>query len=161
MPKRSAGILLFRKGREGVEVLLAHPGGPYWANKDKGVWSIPKGEFGDGEDAQAAAKRELEEETGALVSSPLVELGTFRQPGGKLVFAWAAEADFDPNQLKSNCCRVEWPPKSGRLIEVPEVERVAWFSFEEGLSKATKGQVPIIRALFDRLAAANARTDLA
>ena len=147
MPKRSAGILLFRKSNERLEVLLAHPGGPFWVNKDKGAWSIPKGEFDDAEDAQAAARREFWEETGAVVSGPLLELGTHRQPSGKLVYAWAIEGDFDPNQLKSNSCRVEWPPKSGRWIEIPEVDRVAWFPLEEALEKATKGQVPIIRAL--------------
>lgn len=153
MPKRSAGILLFREGRDGVEVLLAHPGGPFWASRDKGAWSIPKGEYDEIEDAQTAAKRELFEETGAVVSGRLIELGTFRQPSGKLVSAFAAEGDFDPNNLKSNKCQVEWPPKSGRFIDIPEIDRAAWFSLDEALTRITRGQVPIIRALEGRLAA--------
>ena len=155
MPKRSAGILLYRKGREGLQVLLAHPGGPFWTNRDKGAWSIPKGEFDETEDAQAAARRELLEETGIVVSVPLMELGTYRQPSGKRVSAWALEDDFDPSKLKSNNCQVEWPPKSGRFIEVPEIDRVAWFSLEEALAKVTRGQVPILRALAEALAPAN------
>jgi len=155
MPKRSAGILLFRQSRRGLEVLLAHPGGPFWMSKDEGAWSIPKGEVDETEDAQAAARRELLEETGIVVSGPLMELGTYRQPSGKRVSAWAVEDDFDPSKLKSNSCRVEWPPKSGRSIEVPEIDRVAWFSFEEALTKVTRGQVPILRALAAALAPAN------
>lgn len=154
MVKRSAGVLLFRKSRDGLEVLLVHPGGPFWKNKDEGAWSIPKGELEETEDAQAAARRELWEETGIVVAGPLMELGTFRQPSGKLVSAWAVEGDFDPNQLKSNSCWVEWPPKSGRSIEVPEVDRVAWFSLDEAMAKLTRGQVPIIRALAESLASA-------
>jgi predicted NUDIX family NTP pyrophosphohydrolase len=150
-PKRSAGVLLFRKCRRGVEVLLAHPGGPFWARKDLGAWTIPKGEYDEREDAQTAARRELWEETGIIASGPLMALGTHRQPGGKVVSAWAAEAEFDPNDLKCNACHVEWPPKSGRYIEVPEIDRAAWFSFAEALAKITRGQVPILRALAEKL----------
>ena len=155
MPKRSAGILLYRKSRKGVEVLLAHPGGPFWVTRDNGAWSIPKGEFDETEDAQAAARRELREETGIVVLGPLMELGTYRQPSGKRVSAWAVEDDFDPSKLKSNHCQVEWPPKSGRFIEVPEIDRVAWFSLQEALTKVTRGQIPILRALVEALAPAN------
>ena len=151
MTKRSAGILLFRKSHDGVELLLAHPGGPFWASKDAGVWSIPKGEYDETEDAQTAARREMWEETGIVVSGQLIELGTYRQPSGKLVSAWATEGDFDPRDLKSNNCQVEWPPKSGRLIDVPEIDRAAWFSVEEALTKITKGQIPIVQALAKKL----------
>lgn len=153
MPKRSAGILLFRKSGDGVEVLLAHPGGPFWAHKDAGVWSIPKGEYEANEDAAAAARREFWEETGAVVSGPLIDLGVYKQPGGKLVSAWAVEGDFDPKNLKSNYCQVEWPPKSGRLIDIPEVDRAAWFSLAEALGRITKGQAPILRAFAEKLGA--------
>jgi len=151
MTKRSAGILLFRKSHDGVELLLAHPGGPFWASKDAGAWSIPKGEYDETEDAETAARREMWEETGVVVSGQLIELGTYRQPSGKLVSAWATEGDFDPRDLKSNNCQVEWPPKSGRLIDVPEVDRAAWFSIEEALTKITKGQLPIVQALATKL----------
>ena len=159
MPKRSAGVLLYRKTSEGLEVLLAHPGGPFWMSRDKGAWSIPKGEFDETEDAQAAARRELLEETGIVVSGPLMELGTYRQPSGKRVSAWAVENDFDPSKLRSNSCEVEWPPKSGRSIEVPEIDRVAWFSLEEALAKVTRGQVPILRALAEALVSANGNAE--
>jgi len=159
MAKRSAGILLYRKSREDLQVLLAHPGGPYWMKRDKGAWSIPKGEFDETEDALAAARRELLEETGIVVSGPLMELGTYRQPSGKRVSAWAVEDDFDPGKLKSNSCEVEWPPKSGRFIEVPEVDRVAWFSLEEALAKVTRGQIPILRALAEALSSENGNAE--
>jgi len=147
MRKRSAGILLFRKPHDCVEVLLVHPGGPFWAKKDEGVWSIPKGEYGETEDAWSAAKRELWEETGIVVSGEPTELGTYKQPSGKLVSAWAIEGDFDPRNLKSNNCRIEWPPRSGRHMDIPEIDRAAWFSVDDALTKITKGQVPIVRAL--------------
>jgi len=151
--KRSAGILLFRKSHGGVELLLAHPGGPFWAGKDEGAWSIPKGEYDGSEDAQIAARRELAEETGIVVSGQLIELGTYKQPSGKLVSAWAIEGDFDPRDLKSNNCRVEWPPRSGRIMDVPEVDRAAWFSIDDALKKITKGQLPIVQALAKKLVA--------
>jgi predicted NUDIX family NTP pyrophosphohydrolase len=156
MPKRSAGVLLFRKSGDGLEALLVHPGDPYWAKRDTGVWSIPKGEYDEREDAETAARRELREETGIAVSGPLLALGTFRQPSGKLVTAFAARGAFDPADLKSDTCRLEWPPKSGRLIEIPEVDRAAWFRLEEALTKITKGQAPIIAALERKLAASAA-----
>ena len=153
MAKRSAGILLFRKSHGGVQLLLAHPGGPFWAGKDEGVWSIPKGEYDETEDAQTAARRELWEEAGIVISGELIELGTYKQPSGKLVSAWAIEGDFDPRNLKSNNCRVEWPPKSGQLIDVPEIDRTAWFSIDDALKKITKGQIPIVQALAKKLVA--------
>jgi len=154
MPKRSAGILLFRKSLDNVEVLLVHPGGPFWANRNKSAWSIPKGEYDEREeDAQAAAKRELLEETGIVVSGRLIALGTYKQPSGKLVSAWAAEGEFDPRNLKSNSCRVEWPPKSGRFVDVPEADDAAWFSFDEAQAMIAKGQVPILHALKAKLVA--------
>jgi predicted NUDIX family NTP pyrophosphohydrolase len=154
MIKRSAGVLLFRHGRDGLEVLLAHPGGPFWSRRDEGAWSIPKGEYDERtEDAKTAARRELQEETGLAVTGELMELGWFRQPSGKLVCAFAAEGDFDPKDLKSNQCSVEWPPKSGRFLEVPEVDRVQWFSVAEAARKITKGQAPILDALTKELRA--------
>jgi predicted NUDIX family NTP pyrophosphohydrolase len=151
MPKHSAGVLLFRRGRQGVEVLLAHPGGPFWARKDMGAWSIPKGEIGAGEDAEAAARREFEEETGFALSGELTPLGAFVQPSGKIVTAFALEADVDPARLRSNECRIEWPPGSGRLVEIPEVDRLEWFALATSLTKIAKGQRPIVEALAARL----------
>ena len=151
MVKQSAGILLFRKFDDEAQFLLAHPGGPFWAKKDAGAWSIPKGLCDECEDALAAAKRELKEETGIVATGGFLELGTFKQPGGKTILAWATEMDFDPANLRSNMFSMEWPPKSGRKTEFPEVDRAAWFSFEEALKKITKGQVPIVMALANRL----------
>jgi predicted NUDIX family NTP pyrophosphohydrolase len=128
MPKRSAGILMFRRRGQEVEVLLMHPGGPFWAKKDLGAWSIPKGEYSEGEDALAAAKREFEEETGARPQGDFVALGEVVQAGRKIVTAWGLEGDFDPATLTSNRFELEWPPKSGRKASFPEVDRAQWFS---------------------------------
>jgi predicted NUDIX family NTP pyrophosphohydrolase len=147
MAKTSAGILLFRRGPAGVEVMLVHPGGPFWAKKDAGSWSIPKGLAGEGEDLLAAAKREFREETGMSVKGEFLVLGAHKQPGGKTIVAWALEGDFDPATLKSNMFAIEWPPRSGRMAEFPEVDRAAWYSIDEALEKASKGQTPIIAAL--------------
>jgi predicted NUDIX family NTP pyrophosphohydrolase len=147
MPKLSAGILLFRKRPAGVEVMLVHPGGPFWARKDDGVWSIPKGLVDEGEDLLAAAKREFLQETGMAVDGEFLDLGTHKQPGGKKIAAWACEGDFDPASLKSNTFSLEWPPRSGRLAEFPEVDRAAWCSIDDALEKINKGQKPIIAAL--------------
>jgi predicted NUDIX family NTP pyrophosphohydrolase len=152
MPKRSAGVLLFRKGGDGVEVLLVHPGGPFWAHRDAGAWSIPKGEYEESEDAKTAARREFWEETGAVVSGPLYDFGVHKQQSGKLVSAFGAEGDFDPEKLTSNRCRVEWPPRSGRVVDIPEVDRAAWFSLEEARRKITWGQIAILRNLEEQLA---------
>jgi predicted NUDIX family NTP pyrophosphohydrolase len=148
MAKQSAGLLLFRK-RDGIEVLLVHPGGPFWAKKDEGAWSIPKGELGEGEDPLAAARREFEEELGAAVSGEFLSLGSIKQPGGKRVHAWAVLGEFDPALVKSNTCRMEWPPKSGREAEFPEVDRAQWFDFESARRKILRGQVELIERLVE------------
>jgi predicted NUDIX family NTP pyrophosphohydrolase len=155
--KHSAGILLFRRGSEGVEVLLAHPGGPFWKRRDLGAWSIPKGEYDRGtESASDAARRELREETGIVAEGELLELGSFAQPSGKLVSAFALERDFDPAELQSNLCRIEWPPRSGRFAEIPEVDRVQWFGIDEALTKIVKGQAALLRALIEKIGAREA-----
>ena len=147
MPQRSAGILLFRRRRGAIEVLLAHPGGPFWAKKDEGAWSIPKGVYEPGEDGLAAAKREFAEETGAQTEGEAVALGAFRQSSAKTVDVWAIEGEFDPARLKSNTFTLEWPPRSGRRREVPEIDRVQWFALDEASRKMLKGQRPILQAL--------------
>jgi predicted NUDIX family NTP pyrophosphohydrolase len=149
--KTSAGILLFRRRPEGLQVLLVHPGGPFWAKKDAGAWSIPKGLADEGEDLLAAAKREFLEETGMAVEGEFLDLGAHQQPGGKTIFAWALEGDFDPASLTSNAFSIEWPPHSGRMAQFPEVDRAAWYSIDEALKKVNKGQTPIIAALVERL----------
>jgi predicted NUDIX family NTP pyrophosphohydrolase len=148
VPRRSAGILLHRRGGDGLEVLLVHPGGPFWASKDAGAWSIPKGEHDDGEDAQACALREFAEETGSAPEpGELTDLGTVRQKSGKLVRAWALEGDLDPATIRSNTFVAEWPPRSGRLQEFPEVDRAAWFSLDEARERINPAQA----AFLDRL----------
>jgi predicted NUDIX family NTP pyrophosphohydrolase len=149
--RRSAGILLHRQGADGLEVLLVHPGGPFWTKKDLGAWSIPKGEYEDGDDPLAAALREFEEETGTrLQASDPVELGTVVQRGGKQVTAWALAGDLDPASVRSNTFTMEWPPRSGRQAEFPEVDRAEWF----GLDEAREKLVPAQAELVDRLATA-------
>ncbi len=157
MPKTSAGVLLYRKRPGGVQVLLVHPGGPFWAKKDHGAWSIPKGLADEGEDLAAAARREFFEETGALVPGECIDLGTHKQPGGKTVVAFACEGEFDPAALKSNMFAIEWPPRSGKTAEFPEVDRAAWYSIDDALQKVTKGQKPIITALAGKLGARPAK----
>ncbi len=158
MPKRSAGILLYRRGEGGTEVLLVHPGGPFWAKKDAGSWSIPKGEIADDEDAFAAAKREFAEETGFALrpDAEAIALGPFRQSSAKTVEVWAIEGDADPAKLVSNTFALEWPPRSGRYLDVPEVDRAAWFALPEAEKRLVKGQAPIIEALRARLRATSA-----
>src|SRR4051794_31430404 len=146
MPSKSAGIIAYRK-RGGIEVLLVHPGGPFWTNKDLGSWSIPKGEYADEEDPLAVAKREFLEETGFQVEGEFRELNMIKQPGGKRVRAWAVEGDCDAAATVSNCFSMEWPPKSGRMAEFPEVDRAAWFGVEEAREKILKGQLPLIDQL--------------
>lgn len=147
MSKQSAGLLLFRKTDAGVEVLLVHPGGPFWAKKDDGAWSIPKGEFTGDEQPLAAARREFQEETGAVPAGDFIPLEPVRQPGGKLVLAWALRFDFDPAMLKSNMFSMEWPPQSGQQREFPEVDRAAWFPVEAARRKILKGQAPLLDQL--------------
>jgi predicted NUDIX family NTP pyrophosphohydrolase len=147
-PNLSAGILAYRRGTRGLEVLLVHPGGPYWRNKDVGAWSIPKGEIGPSEDPEQAARREFSEELGPAASvGPLQALGEIRQRGGKRVIAFCAEADFDPASLSSNTFEIEWPPRSGGLQAFPEVDRAEWFDLEVARSKILSGQVELIDRL--------------
>jgi predicted NUDIX family NTP pyrophosphohydrolase len=151
MTKISAGILLFRRRPDGVQVLLVHPGGPFWVNKDHGAWSMPKGVAEPGEDVLAAAKREFLEETGLKVEGEFVELGTHKQNSGKTIVAWGHEGDFDAKQLRSNSFAMQWPPRSGRMAEFPEVDKAEWFPLDEALVKVSKGQAGIVRALADKL----------
>jgi predicted NUDIX family NTP pyrophosphohydrolase len=150
--KASAGILLYRRAGAGIEVLLAHPGGPYFAGRDQGAWTIPKGEIEAGEVADAVARREFEEETGHPVpDGSLVELGTIRQKGGKIVTAWAVEGDLDPATARSNTFPLEWPPRSRRFVETPEIDRVEWFAPEEARRRIKDTQVPFIDRLLGAL----------
>lgn len=153
MGKQSAGLLLYRHGTRGMEVLLVHPGGPFYRNKDLGVWSIPKGEYESTEDAAAAALREFAEETGttpATTLPDLLPLGSVTQRSGKVVSVWAATGEFDPSRLNSNTFSIEWPPKSGKTGTFPEVDRAAWFDFETAKTKLLPAQAEFV----DRLAAA-------
>ncbi|CCD95186.1 conserved hypothetical protein [Bradyrhizobium sp. ORS 375] len=149
MPARSAGVLAFRRRGGGLEVLLVHPGGPFWRNKDAGAWSIPKGEFNAGEAAEAVARREFAEELGTVLTAPLLPLGEIRQRGGKVVEAFAAETDLDADAITSNEFDLEWPPRSGRLQRFPEVDRAAWFDLPEARARINPAQA----ALLDRLVA--------
>jgi len=152
--KRSAGILLFRRQGGEVEFLLVHPGGPFWARKDAGAWSIPKGQIEDEEEPRACAIRELEEELGEapeLDPAQLIELGSIRQKAGKTVEAWAAEADFDPASLASNTFAMEWPPRSGNQQEFPEVDRAEWFGPEAAHEKILPAQGELLDRLLERL----------
>ena len=151
MPKRSAGLILYRRRTSGIEVFLVHPGGPFWAKKDLASWSIPKGEYAEGEDPIAAAKREFHEETGFSADGSFTSLGELKQPGGKIVSAWGMEGDCDPAQLRSNTFQLEWPPRSGRKIEVPEVDRGEWFSIAEARTKLLSGQLAFLDALLAKL----------
>jgi len=149
--KKSAGLLLFREASGRLEVLLVHPGGPFWANKDEGAWSIPKGEFDEDEDPLEAAKREFREETGFTPDGEMIPLEPIRQPSGKLVYAWATKCDVDPAGLKSNTFPLEWPPKSGRYREFPEIDRAAWFTVEAAGRKILKGQAAFLGQLLEKL----------
>jgi predicted NUDIX family NTP pyrophosphohydrolase len=151
MPKRSAGILMFRQTDRGTEVLLVHPGGPFWRNKDSGAWSIPKGEYGGAEEAESVARREFLEETGAPATARLQPLGTLRQPSGKIVSGFAMEGDFDVDALQSNSFELEWPPHSGRTQSFPEVDRARWFTVEEARIAILPGQAPFLSELLQLL----------
>lgn len=148
---KSAGILLYRgKGKE-REYFLVHPGGPFWKNKDIGAWSVPKGEFEEGEEPLKAARREFEEETGVSVNGNFIELKPVRQKSGKMVYAWALEGDLDHLIIQSNTIKIEWPPRSGKSIEIPEVDRGGWFNYETAKEKMIPGQVPILEELHQLL----------
>lgn len=153
MPKKTAGLLVYRRTGRAPEILLVHPGGPFWAKKDLGAWSIPKGELDDGEDGLAAARREFAEETGLELTGAGAyrALAPVKQPGGKVVHAWAVEADCDATLARSNLFSMEWPPRSGRLQEFPECDRAEWFSWREALERILKGQRPILEQLLDQL----------
>ncbi|PBC11471.1 NUDIX domain-containing protein [Mesorhizobium sp. WSM3859] len=150
MPQRSAGLLIHRHIGGVFEFLLVHPGGPFWARKDEGAWSIPKGLIADGEDELKAAKREAEEELGVAIDGDFRPLGSYRQPGGKIVVAWSVEADVDTNAIKSTMFTMEWPPKSGKMKAFPEVDRAGWFSLPEAGLKILKGQRPMLDDFLER-----------
>jgi predicted NUDIX family NTP pyrophosphohydrolase len=152
MNKRSAGLVLYRRVDSGIEVLLVHPGGPFWEKKDVRGWSIPKGEFAEGEDPLTVALREFEEETGFPVEGPFEALAPLEQPSRKCVYAWAVEGDCDPSQMRSNTFTMEWPPKSGQRQEFPEVDRCGWFPLSVAKEKLHAGQVGFIDQLADLLA---------
>jgi predicted NUDIX family NTP pyrophosphohydrolase len=153
MPKMSAAILPYRLTEGRLEVFLVHPGGPFWAGRDLGAWSLAKGEFESPEDPRDAAKREFMEETGFEVIGDLVRLEPRKQPGGKLIYAWAIEASYDPRELRSNTFTLEWPRGSGTQREFPEVDRAAWFDIDEARRRLLPGQVPFIEELATRVAA--------
>ena len=148
MPRKSAGLLLYRVVGVGVEILLVHPGGPFWSNRDDGAWTIPKGEFSENEEPLAAAKREFEEELGAgAPPGDYIELKPIKQKNGKIVHAWAVNGDFDPATLKSNTFAMEWPPKSGRMQSFPEVDRAQWFAADLARQKMLFGQPALVDEL--------------
>jgi predicted NUDIX family NTP pyrophosphohydrolase len=152
--KRSAGILLYRLLAEGPQLLLVHPGGPYWAKRDEGAWTIPKGEYEEGESPRECALRELGEELGAAPAidpASLIDLGSVRQKAGKVVEAWAAEGEFDPADLRSNTFAIEWPPRSGNQREFPEVDRAEWFEPERARTKILPAQAELIDRLLEHL----------
>jgi predicted NUDIX family NTP pyrophosphohydrolase len=153
VPKVSAGLLVYRRTDAGLEVLLVHPGGPFWAKKDDGAWSLPKGEHERSEDPLAVAHREFEEEIGQPPpEGASVWLGELRQPSGKIVSAWTVEGDLDVSEVHSNTFEMEWPPRSGRIREVPEVDRAGWFGLHEARRKLLRGQVGFLDRLEEQLA---------
>lgn len=151
--KRSAGLLLYRRTQGTIEVFLGHPGGPYEARKDDGVWSIPKGEIGEEEPPLEAAKREFQEETGFILDGRYVPLDPVRQSSGKIVHAWMVEGDVDAAAMKSNTFSLEWPPGSGLMQHFPELDRAGWFSLEVARRKILKGQIPLLDQLAERIKA--------
>jgi predicted NUDIX family NTP pyrophosphohydrolase len=151
MAKQTAGILVYRRRPNGLEVFLAHPGGPYWAKKDFGAWSIPKGEFLDPEAPIDAAKREFAEEIGQTIEGEFLALTPRKPPGGKTIHAFAVEGDVDATKVESNLFEMEWPPRSGKMQSFPEVDRGAWFGIEEARERLLKGQLPILEELVERL----------
>ena len=157
----SAGLLMYRLRGQEVQLFLVHPGGPYFARKDQGAWTIPKGEYGPEEEPLAAARREFQEETGFTPGTAFLELGSIRQAGGKLVTAWAFAGDCDPSALVSNTCMIEWPPRSGRQLAIPEVDRGAWFSLPEARLSIKSTQVPFLDRLLSALETEPGPTEVA
>jgi predicted NUDIX family NTP pyrophosphohydrolase len=147
MPSKSAGVVAFRSKHGRLEVLLVHPGGPYWRNKDLGAWSIPKGEYGPDEHAEQVARREFQEELGVELTQDIALLGEIRQRGGKIVTAFAVELDIDVANIRSNNCEIEWPPRSGRQQTFPEVDRAAWFDLASARARINAGQKPLLDRL--------------
>jgi predicted NUDIX family NTP pyrophosphohydrolase len=145
--KRSAGLIMYRKLKGEIEVFLVHPGGPFWVNKDRGAWTLPKGEYFEEEEPLVAAQREFQEETGFVPQGPFLELGSIRQRSGKIVSAWAFEGDCVPDALISNTCEIEWPPHSGRRLEIPEIDRGRWFSMNEASEYMREEQRELLRRL--------------
>jgi predicted NUDIX family NTP pyrophosphohydrolase len=151
MRKMSAGLLMFRRRKAEVEFFLVHPGGPFWSRKDLGAWSIPKGEYGEAEKPLEAAKREFEEETGIVPGGNFIALDEIKQPSGKVVTAWAFEGDCSPCQVRSNTFSIEWPPKSGKMQEFPEVDRADWFSLQAARQRILKGQLGFLERCMARM----------
>ena len=155
MPKQSAGILLYRIASERVEVLLVHPGGPFWTKKDDGAWSIPKGEFTDGEEPLEAAKREFTEETSFPIDGMFTPLNPVKQPGGKTVYAWAVEGDIDASAVRSNTFSIEWPKGSAKTKSFPEIDKADWFDLDTAKIKILKGQLGLLEQLARNLSQRN------
>lgn len=151
MRRVSAGLLMFKRSDSRVDVFLVHPGGPFWQKKDQGSWSIPKGEYTEGEDPLEAAKREFEEETSMKPEGEFVSLDDIKQPSGKIITAWAFEGDCSPEEIRSNVFSMEWPPKSGQMKEFPEVDRGAWFSLDDARDRIQKGQIGFLDRLGSRI----------
>jgi predicted NUDIX family NTP pyrophosphohydrolase len=151
-PKRSAGLLMYRRALGTVEVFLVHPGGPFWSKKNEGSWTIPKGEYAPGEEPLSAAIREFQEETGSNVSEPFIALGSVQQKTDKIMVAWAFEGNCKPADLVSNTCEIEWPPRSGKKMLIPEVDRGDWFSLDRARKVIRNEQTPLIDALMQLLA---------
>ncbi|CAN5361470.1 NUDIX domain-containing protein [soil metagenome] len=149
--KTSAGILLYRTTQGHLQVMLVHPGGPFWAKKEEGAWTVPKGEVAEGEDVLATAKREFQEETGITIDGDFIALAPIKQAGGKVVHAFALEMDVDVSAIKSNTFPLEWPPKSGRILQVPEVDRAEWFDMPTARNKINKAQVELLDELIQLL----------
>jgi predicted NUDIX family NTP pyrophosphohydrolase len=152
VPERSAGLLLFRRRHAGVELFLVHPGGPFWAKKDDGAWSIPKGLYEDDEDPLVAAQREFAEEVGSRIAGEFIALGEFKLPSGKRLSVWAVEGDIDASAIASNTFEIEWPPKSGKRASFPEADRADWFTPDVARLKLNKGQLPMLDAFLAKVA---------
>ena len=157
MEKKSAGILIYRQVNKQIEVMLVHPGGPFWAKKDLASWSIPKGEFEIGDDPLTAAIREVKEETGLQVKGDFMPLAAVRQKSGKIIYAWALEGDYNVDNITSNFFEMTWPPKSGKMKSFPEVDRAAWFDLEVAATKIVPGQVPLLQQLKELIKASSSK----